>query len=70
MRARLDLAHRLGLEPLRATALVFLGQSYALRRDREAMERSLALAIAAAPGDREIEGSAWGGRAWAALLQG
>ena len=49
--------------------LLFLGEIYALRREREEMERFLALAAAAAPGDPEIEGSAWaGGRGMLALL--
>ena len=63
-------AERLRLTQLRATALVFLAELAGLRRDGEAMERHNSLALAAAPGDREIEGSVWGGRGIAALLDG
>jgi len=48
---------------------LFLGEIHALRRERDEMERFLALAASAAPGDPEIEGSAWaGGRGMLALL--
>ncbi len=68
-RAALAISERLGLAQFRAIALVFLGEIYALRREPEEMERFLALAAAAAPGDPEIEGSAWGGgRAMLAVL--
>ena len=61
-------SERLRLTQLRATALVFLAELYGLRRDSEAMERYNILALAAAPGNAEIEGSVWGGRGIAALL--
>ncbi len=63
-------AERLRLSQLRATALVFLAELSGLRRDSELMERHNSLALAAAPGDAEIEGSVWGGRGIAALLDG
>jgi DNA-binding CsgD family transcriptional regulator len=50
---------------------VFLGEISGLRQQPAEMERFLALAASAAPGDPEIEGSAWGGgRAMMALLGG
>jgi len=69
-RAGLAISERLGLAQLRAIALVFLGEIYGLRQEGGEMERYLALAAAAAPGDPEIEGSAWGGRAMLELLAG
>ena len=63
-------AERLHLTQLRATALVFLAELAGLRRDVEEMESHNSLALAAAPGDTEIEGSVWGGRGIAALLDG
>jgi DNA-binding CsgD family transcriptional regulator len=70
-RASLAISESLGLAQLRAIALVFLGEIYGLRQDPGEMERFLALAAAAAPGDPEIEGSAWGGaRAMLELLDG
>jgi DNA-binding CsgD family transcriptional regulator/tetratricopeptide (TPR) repeat protein len=67
--AALDMSERLGLSHTRAITLVFLGEIYALRREPAAMEHFLTLAGAAAPGDPEIEGSAWAGaRAMIALL--
>jgi DNA-binding CsgD family transcriptional regulator/tetratricopeptide (TPR) repeat protein len=62
--AALRLSERLGLGRLRVTALWFLAENHALRRDRGETARLLALAQAAAPGDPEIEGMAWAG-AWA-----
>jgi DNA-binding CsgD family transcriptional regulator len=66
----LAVAERLQLTQVRATALVFLAELAGLRRDGEAMERHNSLALAAAPGDKEIEGSVWGGRGITALLEG
>ena len=63
-------AERLRLTQLRATALVFLAELSGLRRDGAAMEQHNSLALAAAAGDPEIEGSVWGGRGVAALLDG
>ena len=63
-------AERLHLTQLHATALVFLAELAGLRRDGEAMERLNSMALAAAPGDKEMEGSVWGGRGIAALLDG
>jgi DNA-binding CsgD family transcriptional regulator/tetratricopeptide (TPR) repeat protein len=60
---------RLGLAKTRAIGLLFLGEVQALRRDRAGMDRFLALAHAAEPGDPEIEGSALAGaRGMLALL--
>jgi len=68
-RSALAISERLGLAKLRAIVLLFLGQIYALRRERAEMERFFALADSAAPGDPEVEGSAWaGGRGMIALL--
>jgi DNA-binding CsgD family transcriptional regulator/tetratricopeptide (TPR) repeat protein len=62
---------RLGLGTIGAIAGVFRAEVCALRRDRAEMERFIALALAAAPGDAEIEGSALaGGRGMVALLDG
>jgi len=69
-RSALAISERLGLAKVRAIVLLFLGEIHALRREREEMERFLALADSAAPGDPEIEGSAWaGGRGMIALLE-
>jgi DNA-binding CsgD family transcriptional regulator len=68
--AALRVAERLRLTQIRASALVFLAELAGLRRDSEAMERYNRLALAAAPGDTEMEGSVWGGRGIAALLDG
>jgi len=60
---------RLGLAKTHAIGLLFLGEVQALRRDRAGMDRFLALAHAAEPGDPEIEGSALAGaRGMLALL--
>jgi DNA-binding CsgD family transcriptional regulator/tetratricopeptide (TPR) repeat protein len=68
-RSALAISERLGLAKARAIVLLFLGEIHALRREREEMERFLALAGSAAPDDPEIEGSAWaGGRGMIALL--
>ena len=70
-RAALANSERLGMGQIRAIALVFLGEIFGLRQQPAEMERFLALAASAAPGDPEIEGSAWGGgRAMMALLGG
>ncbi len=47
----LAICTQLGLTKTRAVVLVFLGEVYALRRDRAGMDRFLALAQAAEPGD-------------------
>jgi DNA-binding CsgD family transcriptional regulator len=68
-RCALDTSTRLGLGMTRAIVLVFLAEVYAMRRDPAAMERYIALASAAAPGDPEIDGSALAGaRGMLALL--
>ena len=65
------ISERLGIGQILAVALVFLGEISGLRQDPAEMERFFALAAAAAPGDPEIEGSAWGGgRAMMALFGG
>jgi DNA-binding CsgD family transcriptional regulator len=70
-RSALAISERLGMGQIRAVALVFLGEISGLRQDSAEMERFFALAAAAAPGEPEIEGSAWGGgRAMMALLGG
>ncbi|HYY18848.1 MAG TPA: AAA family ATPase, partial [Streptosporangiaceae bacterium] len=62
---------RLGLDKTRAIVLVFHAEICALRRQAADMERYIALACAAAPGDPEVEGSALAGaRAMLALLNG
>jgi DNA-binding CsgD family transcriptional regulator/tetratricopeptide (TPR) repeat protein len=67
--AALRLSERLGLRRLRLTALWFLAENHALRRDRGETARLLALAETAAPGDPEIEGMAWAAaRTMVALL--
>ena len=68
-RSALAISQRLGLAKVRAIVLLFLGEIHALRRENSDMERFLALADSAAPGDPEIEGSAWaGGRGMRGLL--
>lgn len=52
---------RLGLAKTHAIGLLFLAEIRALRRDHAGMDRFLALAHAAEPGDPEIEGSALAG---------
>jgi DNA-binding CsgD family transcriptional regulator len=70
-RSALAISERLGMGQIRAVALVFLGEIYGLRHEQAEMERLFALAASVAPGDPEIEGSAWGGgRAMMALLGG
>jgi DNA-binding CsgD family transcriptional regulator len=63
------ISSRLGLAKTYAIGLLFLAEVQALRRDRAGMDRYLALAHAAEPGDPEIEGSALAGaRGMLALL--
>jgi DNA-binding CsgD family transcriptional regulator len=70
-RSALAISERLGMGQIRAVALVFLGEIHGIRHEPAEMERLFALATSAAPGDPEIEGSAWGGgRAMMALLGG
>jgi DNA-binding CsgD family transcriptional regulator/tetratricopeptide (TPR) repeat protein len=70
-RSALAISERLGMGQIRAIALVFLGEIHGLRQESAEMERFFARAASAAPGDPEIEGSAWGGgRAMMALLGG
>ncbi len=57
----LELSNRLDLGKIRATALVFLAEVHALRRDHLEATACAARAEAAAPGDAEIEGSARAG---------
>jgi DNA-binding CsgD family transcriptional regulator/tetratricopeptide (TPR) repeat protein len=63
-------AEAIRTDQLRAIALVFLAEAASLRGDVRAMERYNGQAMAAAPGDAEIEGSVWGARGVAALLAG
>ena len=70
-RSALAASTRLGLAMTSAIVLVFRAEVCALRRERAEMERFIALACAAAPGDPEIEGSALAGaRGMLALLDG
>jgi len=70
-RSGLAASTRLGLAMTSAIVLVFLAEVYALRREPAEMERFIALACAAAPGDAEVEGSALAGaRGMLALLNG
>jgi len=70
-RSGLATSTRLGLAMTSAIVLVFLAEVYALRREPAEMERFIALACAAAPGDTEVEGSALAGaRGMLALLDG
>jgi DNA-binding CsgD family transcriptional regulator len=69
-RDSLAISERLGLEQVRAKALVFLVESCALRGDSEGTEQYSAQALAAASGDRHIEAFVWGaGRGMLALLR-
>jgi DNA-binding CsgD family transcriptional regulator/tetratricopeptide (TPR) repeat protein len=69
-RDSLAISERLGLEQVRAKALMFLVESCALRGDIEGTEHYAARALAAAGGDRQIEAFVWGaGRAMLALLR-
>lgn len=68
--AAAEISSRLGLDRLHALSLVFQSQIHAMRLERRDMERFVALAAAAAPGDLEIEGSGWAGsRGMLALLE-
>ena len=70
-RSALAISQRLGLAKVQAIVLLFLGEIHALRRENSEMERFLALADSAAPGDPEIEGSARAGaRGMLGLLEG
>jgi DNA-binding CsgD family transcriptional regulator len=70
-RDSLSISERLGLEQVRAKALVFLVESCALRGDGEGTERYAAQALAAPGGDRQMEAFIWGaGRGMLALLRG
>lgn len=69
--AAVAISTRLGLEELRALALMFTAQIAALRCQEESMERYLALAAAIAGNDLNIDGSGWcGARGMLALLTG
>ena len=56
----LAISERLGLPQVRAKALCFLAENAGMRRDREQAEHFIALALAAAGGDRAIEAFCWG----------
>ena len=71
--ARLALlaAERLDMTEIRAKALHFLAEAYAMRQRPGEMEECLSQAAALAPGDRYIEALGWGGcRGMAALFRG
>ena len=56
----LAISERLGLPQVRAKALCFLAENAGMRQDREQAEHFIALALAAADGDRSIEAFCWG----------
>jgi DNA-binding CsgD family transcriptional regulator len=65
----LEISERLGIDGVRAKALLFLLESRALRADRAGTEHYAGLALAAA-GDATAEAFVWGaGRAMLALLE-
>jgi DNA-binding CsgD family transcriptional regulator len=67
----LAISERLGLPQVRAKALCFLAENAAMRRDHAQAEHFIALTMAAADGDRELEAFCWGAaRAMMALLDG
>jgi hypothetical protein len=69
-RESLSISERLGLEEVRAKALVFLVESCALRGDGEGTEQYAAQVLAAAGSDRMDEAFVWSaGRAMLALLR-
>lgn len=64
-----ELARRLRMDRLRATALMFAAAVYADRRDTVAMEREVRTALALAPDDLDVNAGIWGAvRAHVALL--
>jgi DNA-binding CsgD family transcriptional regulator len=66
----LEVSERLGIEGVRAKALLFLLESRALRADPAGTEHYAALTLAAARGDATAEAFVWGaGRAMLALLE-
>jgi DNA-binding CsgD family transcriptional regulator len=66
----LSISERLGLEQVRAKALLFLVESCALRGEVEQTEQYATQALAAADGDLVAEAFVWGaGRAMLALLR-
>jgi DNA-binding CsgD family transcriptional regulator/tetratricopeptide (TPR) repeat protein len=68
-RESLELAELLGLDQVRAKALYLLAENHTYRRDRDEMERYLALALSASSGDPAGEGFAWGARGTLAFLE-
>ena len=56
----LEISERLGIPQVRAKALCFLAENAGMRREREEAEHFIALALAAADGDRSIEAFCWG----------
>jgi DNA-binding CsgD family transcriptional regulator len=69
-RESLAISDRLGLEQVRAKALLFLVESCALRGDREGTEQFAAQALAAPGRDRQTEAFVWGaGRGMLALMR-
>jgi DNA-binding CsgD family transcriptional regulator len=66
----LEISERLGIDGVRAKALLFLLESRALRADRVGTEHYAGGALAAAGGDAMAEAFVWGaGRAMLALLE-
>lgn len=64
-----ELARRLRMDRLRATALMFAAAVYAGRHDTIAMEREVRTALALAPDDLDVNAGIWGAvRAHVALL--
>jgi len=69
-RTSAELAQRLRMDRLRATALFFAAAAHAHCRDTAAMERDVAQAIALAPKDLDVNAGIWGAvRAHVALLE-
>ena len=65
-----DMAGRLGLGEVWTKAQFSLAENCAARGQRDEMERFLALLASDSPGERYLEGFAWGCRGMAELLQG
>ncbi len=69
-RSAIDIAERLALDLVKAKGYAMLAGSAGMRTDVEEMERCTALAAAAAPEDRMLDGFGWGMRGLALMLAG
>ncbi len=67
-RSAADLARRLGLSEVGTKAAFILAENSAYRLDRDAMERHLGECRPTGPGERYLEGFAWGVRGMAELV--